>query len=350
MRKRLVRIILSLVGVVVLGLIVRELVRPSEPVYQGRSVTGWINVLGVHEGQIGSMGNRSQKRYVPTNRAAPTKGLAMDALRAIGPPAVPYLAGALGKQDGATRNRYLKFYLGVGPRLRRFLPEPSVDAVYVRSAAAAALSGMLDLAKPAWPALLAAVKDAAWEVREPALRTLKALSEREPDVNVALCERLLTNGLPNAQVVQVVEQYGLHAPRAIRALVRAAKDGPTKVREAAITQLRVIGRAASDATPYLLTALTDPDRTIRCRACQALGAIQPDALQVVPILISTLNDPDELVRAQAANALAVYGPKASAAVPRLKELFKANGGVDKYCSGRALTQIDPAAAAELGLK
>lgn len=346
MRKRWPRIALSAVGAVVVGLVVVALARRSEPVYQGRSVSGWINALAVHEGQNDSMGNTSRRRYVPSKRAALTKGIALDALRAIGPPAVPYLVSALQKKDGAFRSRYLSSYLAIGPRLRQFLPEPSVDAVYVRRAAILALGELIDLAKPAWPALLEAGRDAAGDVRQAALRTLKALSEREPEVNAGLSERSLTTDLRNSKAVQVVEQYSLRTPRAVQALVHAAKDPDVKLRDQAITQLRAIGAAARAATPCLLDALTDPDGTIRCRACQALAAIQPEASQVVPALISMLNDRDELVRANAANALAVYGPKASAAVPKLTELFKRSDGVDKYCARSALTQIDPSAAAQ----
>jgi hypothetical protein len=37
-------------------------------------------------------------------------------------------------------------------------------------------------------------------------------------------------------------------------------------------------------------------------------------------------------------------------VPRLTELFKTKDGAEKYCSGRALTQIDPEVAAKLGVE
>lgn len=66
--------------------------------------------------------------------------------------------------------------------------------------------------------------------------------------------------------------------------------------------------------------------------------------------IAALNDPDVLVRANAANALAIYGPQASAAVPKLSEMFKTKDGIERYCSGRALTLINAAAAARLGVK
>jgi len=131
----------------------------------------------------------------------------------------------------------------------------------------------------------------------------------------ALSECLLTPGLSQAQVVAVVEKYALRAPKAIQALVRAARDGPANVREAAIKQLREIGRSAGEAAPYLLSALTETNRAIRCQSCQALGAIKPDAAQTVPVLMAILDDPDFLVRASAANELAVYGARAPQPCP-----------------------------------
>jgi HEAT repeat protein len=214
----------------------------------------------------------------------------------------------------------------------------------------AALGEMPDLSKAVWPTLLAAASDADGQVRQRAVQILKDVSEREIEISAGLSERLLTPSLPAAQVVQTVEQYGLRAPRAVAALVGAAQAGPTRVRDDALKQLRRIGPAAREATPYLLSALEDNNGTTRCHCCQALAAIKPDGAQVVPALTETLDDPDTLVRASAANALGAYGAKASVAVRRLAELYKMKEGVEKYCLGRALTQIDPAVAVKLDME
>jgi len=350
MRKRRIRIVLAWVAVLVIALLIRGWRQPWEPVYQGRSVTGWIKVLGEHERNDRLREDVSYRRYLQIKPASLAKGLATGALRAIGPPAVPYLTNVLGKTDPGLGGRYWKFFAGVNSRWGRLLPRPPVDSLCLRRAAVSALGEMMDVAKPAWPALLALETDADPMVRQRAAETLRSLSQRDAEVNTALSECLLTPGLPQAQVLQVVEKYALRSPKAIQAVIRAARDEPGEVRHAAINQLREIGRAAGDAASYLFSAPTETNRDIRRRGCQALGAIKPDAARTVPVLMAALDDSDALVRASAANALAVYGAKASAAVPRLTELFQTKDGVEKYCVARALTRIDPEAAAKLDVE
>lgn len=350
MRKRWSGIVLAWVAVAVLALLIRGWLRLVEPSYQGRSVTGWIHVLGEHERNDRLRDNVSFRRYLRIQPASLAKGLATSALRAIGPPAVPYLTNVLGKPDAGFGGRYWKFYEGANSRWGRLLPRPPVDALCLRRASVSVLGELGEAAKPAWPALLALETEPDPVIRQRAAEILRALSQRNPEVNTALSECLLTPGLPLARVVQVVEQYSLRTPRAIQALVRAARDEPAQVRDAALTQLRELGQAAGEAAPYLLSVLTETNRDLRRRSCQALGAIKPDPARTVPILMAALDDSDALVRASAANALAVYGARASAAVPQLAELFQTKDGVEKYCFARALTQIDPEAAAKLGVE
>ena len=112
--------------------------------------------------------------------------------------------------------RRCKFYESANSRWGRLLPRPLVDALCLRRAAVSVLGEMGDAAKPAWPALLALETEADPVIRQRAAEILRALSQRNTEVNTALSECLLTPGLPLARVVQVVEQYSLRTPRAIR--------------------------------------------------------------------------------------------------------------------------------------
>ena len=49
-KKRLVRIGVVLIGALLVGLVIRELARPPEPVYQGKSVRAWIEELSFTSG------------------------------------------------------------------------------------------------------------------------------------------------------------------------------------------------------------------------------------------------------------------------------------------------------------
>lgn len=373
MKKRLVGILLGLILLLVLGLVVFELVRPSEPVYVGTTVTGWIRVLSLEQADLRDLNaqaaatfvavlartgrgatapaafNTNRPSYVPRVRDS-RRGGAMDAFRKIGAPAIPYLAKALRKQDSVFRSSYLRVYLACPQGARRFLPQPSIDADCIRTAAALALRDLPELAKPAFPALVEALSDSDPTVRRLALEALRVLSERDLEVSNALSDRFLKPGLSPAEVVATVEKYSLRSSVAARALIPAATNTDHRLSEAAIDQLRLIGPSAAAATPCLVTALRNANRTVRCRACQALAAIQPAEPRLLPLLFETLNDPDKLVRANAANALAAYGPNASGAVPRLSELYPTSQDVERHCVERALKLIDPVAAAKLGVK
>jgi HEAT repeat protein len=372
-KKLSVGVVLALAGILVVSTLFRKSALPAEPVYAGKSVTAWIRELSLQDGNIRALNAHATMiyasvlakngasnfvlkslqtngpSYLPTNRAG-SFGNATQALRAIGPPAIPYLVRALRKQDGPFRSGYVKVYDAVGRRLGRLLPQPPVDAVCIRSAAAQALAEMAEIAKPAFPALLEAINDPDQKVREEAIRALKGLSERDPAISAALTHRFIKPGMSNAEIVRAVAQFSLRAPAAIQALLRTVQDPDGDVREETIEQLRQIGPPGKAATPYLLTALGDVRRSIRCRACQALEAIKPEATQLVPVLTATLNAMDPVLRANAANALAVYGTEAASAAEKLGELYKNADGVERFCVGRALKQIDPVMAARAGVK
>ena len=88
---------------------------------------------------------------------------------------------------------------------------------------------------------------------------------------------------------------------------------------------------------------------MRGRSCQALAEIKGEARSVVPGLIQALDDPDAWVRGNAAEALGTYGAAAKAALPRLTERQASATGVERYCLGKALGQIDPKNAGKTGM-
>ncbi len=71
---------------------------------------------------------------------------------------------------------------------------------------------------------------------------------------------------------------------------------------------------------------------------------------VVPALILNLADPESLVLRNAAETLGLYQAEAKATVPRLLELRHANNGLERYYVGKALEQIEPKAAAKVGIE
>jgi HEAT repeat protein len=129
------------------------------------------------------------------------------------------------------------------------------------------------------PALLEAMRDAEWNVRNAAGRALEeAAGPEHADV--------LTSVLAEPDV-----ETRYHVARAL------ARLGPTAAR----------------AVPVLVTTLADADSEVRMEACWALAAIGPAAASAAPALLRALRDPDPQVRAGAAWGLAHVGAGADAA-------------------------------------
>ncbi|MCL6540977.1 MAG: HEAT repeat domain-containing protein [Roseiflexus sp.] len=146
-------------------------------------------------------------------------------------------------------------------RLLRVLRGQRVE-YSVRREAARALGEIGDAA--AVPGLLAAPRDAKWDVREAAAKALGQI------------------GAP-----------------AVPGLLAALGDADWRVRSAAAAALGEIGDAA--AVPGLLAALGDADADVRRAAAEALGEIGDAA--AVPGLLAALGDTEASVRLAAAAAL-----------------------------------------------
>lgn len=106
--------------------------------------------------------------------------------------------------------------------------------------------------------------------------------------------------------------------KGLRAALKKAKDGPTRVRLCA--ELGLLRGEAAPAVPDIATYLKDPNDLVRVAAAEALAFIGPDARGAIRPLIEALKDDFWKVRAHAATALGAIGPAAKAAVPLLRQL------------------------------
>src|SRR5262249_48088308 len=150
----------------------------------------------------------------------------------------------------------------------------------VRGPAAAALRSNGRHAQAAVPALIAALKDEAVEVRRAATAALWSIHpEKEYD------------------------------PTLVPAIVGALRDPDAKVRQLAAIGLSVLVPRAEAAVPALAIALKDPDARVRLGAASALAQIGPGAKAAVPALLEALKDKNAAVRGSAAQALQKIDPK-----------------------------------------
>lgn len=156
-----------------------------------------------------------------------------------------------------------------------------------------AFDALAAMGSKAVPALIDALGQDEWSLREPAGLVLGAI--------------------------------GPEAKEAVPALIAALRD--TKLRQVAVHALRAIGPAAKDAVPTLIDTLKQDEYTevlnedewsLREAAVLVLAAIGPAANEAVPALIAALRERRSLRLWQVAVwALREIGPAAKDAIPEL---------------------------------
>jgi len=197
----------------------------------------------------------------------------------------------------------------------------------VRWAAAEALGRIGDL--QALPALLEALKDKDWQVRWAAAWALGEIAD--PQAIPALIQALKDEEWLVRQAA--AEALGKIGPPALPALLEALKDKVWWARWAAAEALGKIGDP--QALPALLEALKDENSLVRKAAAEALGRIgDPQAL---PALLEALKDEDRSVRRAAVWALREIGDPQ--AIPALIQALKDEEWVVRQAAAEALGEI-----------
>jgi len=183
--------------------------------------------------------------------------------------------------------------------------------VRARAGAARALGGRN---AEAVPALAAALKDGAFEVRFAAAEAL---------TRVGGWEVARTAGLP--------------------VFVEALRAADANTRGRACDLLVLLRADAKAAVPDIQKLLKDPVREVQFTAALALVGIDaPNAAGAVPVLTAALGD--TVHDSRAAAALGTLGPVAKAAVPELVKHFEAKSAHLRIECASAAARIDPARA------
>jgi HEAT repeat protein len=264
-------------------------------------------------------------------------------------------------------------------------------------------------ARPAVPALEAALRDGAPYQREeaagalaqvdtankhipPALVDLLAEDNRESRVHDDIRRRV--GGLVNLVGQQAIDGFlallrdknpgrragaalalgclGQAGARSAPGLREALQDENPRVRLYAAEALWLVGGDAPPLLPVLTTALREKDSRLRRGAIQVLGQMaqgvrnpDPDnrphqprpgaggetaagVKEAVPALVTALDDPDEEIRNLAVMALASPGPAAGVAVQALVDHLKdGNIAGQRRAAAWALGRVGPAARAAI---
>jgi HEAT repeat protein len=254
---------------------------------------------------------------------------------------LPALAAMLHDPDRNARSSAAASLSDMGPEAAAaFVVALQDKSPEVREVAALGLCWMKAQAAPAKEALLKALDDDVYGVREYAATALaaipqareeflKAFSDPRPGVRAAITRSVPDSGAQN---------YSL--------LAKAVSDPEVGVRLAAVAALSRLVGDADLVTPPLIAALADADKGLRVAAMGAIGRVKQVSAGLLKGVRDLLADPDAGLRAAAADCLAGMGPRAAAAGPDLiKALADANPAVRKaaaFAVGTVCTTQDSA--------
>jgi hypothetical protein len=148
---------------------------------------------------------------------------------------------------------------------------------------------------------------------------------------------------------------GAKAKPWVPALLALNSDKDQNTRYLAVFALRCLGPAAGEALPKMILLLKDPDLIIRGEAAMALGEIHQEPERSIPILMDFIEKyhadrSDWPPSYHAIRSLAKFGAQAKPAVPMLIGLLSDGEQAIREAATNALREIDPAAAAEAGVK
>jgi HEAT repeats len=230
--------------------------------------------------------------------------------------AVPALTWALLTDTGAPiRKRSAESLAGVVKKLndgsttkavaRAFVSGLDDNDPSVREACAKGLGQIGPDPEAVVPALVKAAKDADEWVRGAAVAAL-GLIQMHAGVDRADGRRAIVAAMNDASYH--VREMGIFAfwataEKSPEVCIGLLKNDDVRTRRSVVAALVRNSSLAAVVAPELTDALTDLDATVRALAARALGSIQPRSQAAVAALNRALSDPDDGVKDAAARAL-----------------------------------------------
>jgi hypothetical protein len=245
--------------------IVWELLRPKEPVYQGRTLSGWLEVYGTRP-----------------NPDSPEWHEANEAVRQIGTNGIPTLLAMLHRSDSAPWKR--KFLdLAYKQHLIKF---NHIIAWRQNWCAAKAFGALGSNASGAVPEL---IKLYEHPVSSPSQRyTAMALDLIGPAAKLAvpsLVQSVNTSKEEEVEVAAIFALGGIHSePKVVMpVLIKSLANTSVEVQKAAIDSLKNFGADAQPAVSALVELLQNPNQEIANHARIALLQIDPATPQKMDV-------------------------------------------------------------------
>jgi len=199
-----------------------------------------------------------------------------------------------------TEQAYLAYVLGeIGTPLATSLVLQGASSadVVLRHTCVQALARLGDASSIT--ALVAALEDETYDIREAAMTSLSQLGGRLRSETIAALSPLLEHHDPQVRMYAVTVLGRLDGEDIARHLSLAIKDESADVRSAAIRAIE--GKGGSEFLSLLMLALTDEESEVRALAARALG--QSGDPQATKPLELAMQDEDMWVRAAAVRSL-----------------------------------------------
>jgi HEAT repeats len=258
-----VRIALVILLAVVLGGFAWQVLRPREPLYQGKPLSFWMDqMISADPGGNGFgiwQGGESDA-----------------AVRNLGTNAIPTLLRFLRAKDSNMTLSLLSFL-----QRQHFITIKHLPAGIRNIEGANGFQILGARAEPALPALTNIYRE---------------------DIS----------RMSSQCTLRAIGNIGPPAKAALPVLLEALSSSNGRARSLAIDALVSVHADASMVLPELLKSLSDPDAGVREAAARALGSFGGRATTAVPALTAMLQDPDGQVREQATNALKQIDREAAA--------------------------------------
>jgi HEAT repeat protein len=187
---------------------------------------------------------------------------------------VPALVAAIGDEDLQVRRSAI---LGLSKNVGQASTEEAVGVLIrvmnagdleTRCVAAQALGQMAPNGPTTTKALISAMTDKQWILRQNAVEALRAMRPNRAVVDTA--------------DVETLEQQDRNL--VVPALIVALDDEQPTVRQVALDLMIRIGPPASAAVPALIEAFYDVDDHERLLVARALGNIGPEAIEALPVM------------------------------------------------------------------
>jgi HEAT repeats len=301
--------ILSLIGFVAAAVVLMVMLRPDEPVYNGKPLSFWVDRV---------------------RKSGADQAQARQAIRQVGPTAIPFILQQIRHQDPLDQKVYRAVWSKLPGYVQRRLPKPlpePLDAGRFKHQVASILSS---LGQPALPRLRTALRVGNSDVRFVTVLAIGSIGPKAEETIPAVTKLVNDpDGTVRVQAIFALMTLGPNRKTAIPALIAALHDnnqGPKPghtvyVRECAAFTLGEIGPEARSAIPELTKMLTHTNSYTREAAAESLWRISHDT-NMIPILATELNQaPDSETSGRILTCLGEIGPLAKQAVPAILRKF-----------------------------